>query len=298
VGLSISESEESTVRGFPAPEVNRVTLRMVAGLLGQGVGVVFGHDWREDGVMEAVHRFALQMRPVDGSPTSAGPDGGTQPLLQNLIPWPDKPSRAQDALKRQAATLRVEQAGLPEELASYRGRARSDLSTDVYGYLRARALTHLRRQLDARCDARICLGGRLQGSKGRYPGVIEEALIAVESGTPLFLARALGGATGLIIDAMMGRPMSPDFCGPAEVHRLYRFPPDGVAEHDSRTAADRRVDRDAAWNAFREAGVSGLSRANRLTPEENAELFHTPVLDRVIQLVLVGMSRIQAPPRG
>jgi hypothetical protein len=29
----------------------------------QGAGDIFGHDWGEDGVMEAVHSFARQMQP-------------------------------------------------------------------------------------------------------------------------------------------------------------------------------------------------------------------------------------------
>ena len=52
VGLSISESEDSTGCGFPPGQINRVTVQMVASLFGQGVGVVFGHDWREDGVID------------------------------------------------------------------------------------------------------------------------------------------------------------------------------------------------------------------------------------------------------
>ena len=52
VSLSISESDDSAERGFPSWQVNRVTLQLVAALFGQGASVVFGHDWREDGVME------------------------------------------------------------------------------------------------------------------------------------------------------------------------------------------------------------------------------------------------------
>ena len=60
VGISISESEDSSDRGFPRWQVNRATVQTAAALLGQGAGVVFGHDWREDGVMDAIYRFAVQ----------------------------------------------------------------------------------------------------------------------------------------------------------------------------------------------------------------------------------------------
>ena len=64
VGLSISESDDSVTRGFPTEQVNRCTVQVVSALFGQGVAVVFGHDWRDDGVMEAVHAFARQMQPA------------------------------------------------------------------------------------------------------------------------------------------------------------------------------------------------------------------------------------------
>lgn len=288
VGLSVSESEDSARRGFPPDEVNRVTLRVVGALLGQGAGVVFGHDWREDGVMEAVHRFALQMQPIGG--TAAG--DGAQPLLQNLIPWPDTPHRAPEDLSRLAATLRVQQAGLPDELAAHGDRARGQRSGELYAYLRARGLTHLRRRLQERVHARICVGGRTGGSQGRFPGVIEEGLMAVQAGRPLYLAGMLGGAAGMMIGAVEGQPMPENFCPDAPVHALYRNPPDGAAEHDQGTALDRQVDRGAAWAAFRAAGVQGLASRNGLTVEENRELFTTPVLDRVIQLVLRGLGNL------
>jgi hypothetical protein len=120
VALSISESEESAERSFPVWQVNRVTLQAVAALFGQGVGVIFGHDWREDGVMEAVHGFAREMQPpVPLSPQDAAAVG--QPLLRNLLPWPDIPRLPSDDLDRLASTLRVEEAGLPAELERYKG---------------------------------------------------------------------------------------------------------------------------------------------------------------------------------
>jgi hypothetical protein len=289
VGLSVSGSEASTSRGFPPDEVNRVTLRVVAALLGQGAGVVFGHDWREDGVMEAVHRFALQMQPVGGSEG----EEQAQPLLQNLVPWPDTPHRPPEALSRLAATLRVEQAGLPDELLPYEEQARADPTDPLYAYLRARGLTHLRRRLQERVHARICVGGRVGGSQGRFPGVIEEGLMAVDAG-PLYLAGMLGGATAMMIDAVEGGRMPEDFCPDAAVHALYRRRPAGIAEQDERTIPDRRVDRRAAWAAFRAVGVAGLSKRNGLTPKENRALFQTPVLDQVIQLVLRGLGRLDA----
>lgn len=290
IGLSISESNDSESHGFPPWQVNRVTLQVVAALLGQGAGVIFGHDWREDGVMEAVHAFALQMQPPISFPPVIAEASGS-PLLRNLIPWPDHPQLSDQDQVRLAALLRVEQAGLPEELLPWVAEALSTgPSSPLYRYLRSRGLTHLRRRLNSLSDARVCVGGRVAGSSGRYPGVIEEALLAVQEHKPLYLAGLLGGATRQIVEALNGRKMPEGFCPNTNMHDLYLSPP--MIETNPLTESDRAIDHQGVWRAFNECGIAGLARMNGLSEAENVELMHTRVLDRVIQLVLFGLSRI------
>ena len=78
------------------------------------------------------------------------------------------------------------------------------------------------------------------------------------------------------------------FCVPTPVNELYLAPP--VPERDPGTGADRLVDRAAIWETFGRVGRSRLAEANRLS----GELFTKPALDRVIQLVLTGIARLQA----
>jgi hypothetical protein len=290
VNLSISESDDSIMRGFPLWQVNRVTLQVTTALFGQGANLVFGHDWREDGVMQAIHTFAQQVQPPVPLSTRDATAAG-QPLLRNILPWPDTPRLSSDDLDLLSSTLSVELAGLPAEVEPFESEARTlGASHAIYRYLRARGLTHLRRCLNAKSDARLCIGGRTEGSTGRYPGVIEEALLAIQEGKPLFLAGFLGGATRQVIDAIEGRDMADDFCRPGQVDELYKEPP--IVETDRGTQIDRHIDRKALWTTFKQAGVEGLAERNRLEPVENQELFRTPVLDRVVELVLTGLSRL------
>jgi SLOG cluster2 len=292
IGLSISESEDSSNRGFPAWQVNRITLQVVAALFGQGASIIFGHDWREDGVMEAVYGFARQMQPpVPMDAKDAEVEG--QPLLRNLLPWPDTPYLPELELEQLRSTLRVESAGLPEELrlsnpASDAGP--QDSQSPVYRYVRARGLTHLRHRLNEMCDARLCLGGRRSGSAGRYPGVIEEAVLALRAHKPLYLAGLLGGATQQVVEAIGGRVMPEDFCIAPPIQRLYNDPP--IRELNIANRQDRHIDRQQIWQEFRDAGIEQLADSNGLTREENDELLHTPALDRVIELTLIGLSRL------
>jgi hypothetical protein len=175
VNVSVSESDDSTTRGFPAWQVSRATLQVVTALYGQGATVVFGHDWREDGVMETICTFARQVQPPVPLPPEEIEASG-QPLLLNILPWPDNPFLSKPDLDRLRSTLRVVPGGLPEELRHMDNRGRSEQSGGrLYRYLRARGLTFLRHRLNAVSHARLCLGGRRGGSAGRYPGIIEEA---------------------------------------------------------------------------------------------------------------------------
>jgi hypothetical protein len=240
--------------------------------------------------MEAVYGFARQMQsPISLSAANAAAQA--QPLLQNLLPWPDSPHLPERDLERLSSTLVVESAGLPEELRAFDDEARqAEPNNALYRYIRARGLTFLRHRLNDACHVRLCLGGRCSGSAGRYPGVIEEALLAVRANKPLYLASFLGGATEQVVEAVEGRQMTNDFCHPTPLQALYEDPP--VKEYDRATRYDRVIDRTAVWKEFASAGREKLAAANGLTIEENDELLHTPVIDRVIELVLIGLSRL------
>jgi hypothetical protein len=290
VNLSVSESDDSADHGYPAWQINRVALQVVSALFGQGASLVFGHDWREDGVMESVYGFALQVQqPIPLSPSNVQSE--EEPLLRNLLPWPDKPFLPERDLERLASTLRVESVGLPPELADFAGDGTlPNGEDDVYKYLRARALTFLRHRLNEVCDARICLGGRQTSAQGRYPGVIEEALLAIRGNKPLYLVGLLGGATEQVINAIEGKPMPSDFCSDLPSTSLYEAPP--VKEIAVQTESDRVFNREGVWKEFADAGHDWFVWNNGLTLEENRVLLHTSVVDEAIELVLTGLSRL------
>ena len=291
VNLSVSQSDDTLKHGYPTWQVNRVTLQFVAALFGQGASVIFGHDWREDGVMEAVHGFALQMQPPVPLTVEAA-QAEAQPLMRNLLPWPDAPHLTQEEQEQLSATLKVESGGLPEELRPFDVEVVAAGPNDPrYAYLRARGLTYLRHRLTDLCHARVCLGGPRSGSQGRYPGLVEEALLAVQQNKPLYLASLLGGASEQIVTAVEGRPMPEEFCPTARIEQVYQHPP--VVENNPGTRNDRAIDRNAIWHEFAEAGRERIAHNNGLSIEENDELLRTPVVQRAIELILTGLSRIR-----
>jgi hypothetical protein len=241
--------------------------------------------------MEEIYGFARQAQaPIPLSSREAAADA--QPLLWNLLPWPDSPYLPGRDLEQLSSTLRVELAGLPKELQAVDGEARRVGPADrLYQYVRARGLTFQRHRLNTVSHVRFCLGGRVSRYEGRYPGVIEEAFFAVRDKKPLYLAGFLGGATKQVVDAIEGKQMTDDFCSPTPLQGLYETP--AVKESDGTTHEDRVIDRAAVWKAFAGAGRERIAAMNGLTTEENGELFHTAVIDRAIELVLIGLSRLK-----
>jgi hypothetical protein len=283
VSVSISESDEAADRGFPTWQVNRLTLQIVSALIGQGASVLFGHDWREDGIMQAVYGFAQQVQP---SLTEVREGTGRQPLLRNFLAWPDVPYLSNAEREELSSTLQVEEAKLPQELRGSEPAARAaGRSSRLHRYLRARSLTDVRERLTSLANARLCIGGRKVGFEGRYPGIVEEALFSVRQGKPLYLVGFLGGAARQVIRAINGENLPEDPDDGIQTNNIYRDPPIGEV-------LDRQNNGDDVWREFNRIGLRAIAESNGLTEDENAELFRTPVIDKVIHLLLTGLSRI------
>ena len=296
LSLSISENEDSTAQGFPDWQVNRLTLQLTAALFGQGVSILFGHNWRDDGVMQAVHGFAQQAQPpirLSKDENSAEP----QPLLLNCLPWPDNPYLylSVEELEMLKPTLSITAMGLPQELESVRDKALSEgPDSRLYRYVRARALTVARKRLTELADARLCIGGRRSKTEGRYPGILEESLLALRVKKPLYLSGVLGGITKDIINAVEGQ--NPFAFHPTPIDDLELFTKPPIKEIDPKTQEDRESDVASVWQLFRSMGESEIARRNGLTEEENREMFHSDVVDHVIRLVLTGLGRLRTKP--
>ena len=58
VGISVSPSVEAERLGYDERQINRIVIRMAQYFLDRDMRIIFGHDWREDGVMRAVADFA------------------------------------------------------------------------------------------------------------------------------------------------------------------------------------------------------------------------------------------------
>ncbi len=134
--------------------------------------------------------------------------------------------------------------------------------------------------MESNVDARIILGGRLTGFKGKYAGIIEEFLIASQKNHPIYLIGGFGGAAKAIVDIRKGKDV--DLLKFAEETPSYT----GFLTYYNDNNSDK-ID----YSSIKEQ-ITNYTFNNGLTPEENDILFHTTNILEIVSLILKGLNNI------
>jgi hypothetical protein len=166
----------------------------------------------------------------------------------------------------------------------------------------ARGMTEMRAyQADKACSgvaARIVIGGTFgptikisedgtrkeQWYMSRIPGVLEEIVLSVQTGQPVFLIGAFGGVARLVIDLIRGRDREE---ATWDYQKRAPFAPEMRALYEQRGI--EWMDYPEMVSLLREKGAEGVNPL--LRGEEQDELFETVDPYRMVELVLQGLSR-------
>lgn len=138
--------------------------------------------------------------------------------------------------------------------------------------LRRRALTGMRRYMAEQTQGRALIGGKRSGFQGEIPGLMEEALISLAHGHPLYLAGGFGGVTADIAQAL------------------------GVDDGAWLTPFADAPQPDPRWSDGKARLVAHVAHnpgglRNGLTPEENRRLAATHRPSEIATLVSLGLGR-------
>jgi len=287
IGLSISEPDANELNrlGLSKKHLDHAMVELARHLLVQGADLVYGGNLSPGGYTETLmglvryHNDALIEQKAK---------------LVNYLAWPlwstiDISWQAQnkDAIKiiKINAPEDLQQSGNLNDLP-----AGSDINK-IDPYIWARCLSDMREQLIQNTGARILLGGKLSHYKGKYPGIVEEALLALKNQQALFLLGGYGGAAAAVIQALQGlkaEKLTADFQRRnADYAKSMDDYNQGIATDSSHLQV---IDYPALNQAFASIGIKGLN--NGLTTEENQLLFTTDNIEQAIWLIVTGLSRI------
>lgn len=277
VGLSIANPSngELVSLGLSPLHLRQAFVELARHVFAAGWSVAYGGDLRSHGYTDVLFDLVQTYYRRNDRP---GPE-----RVVNYLAWPHWVGRtAEDdvSLTNVASLVRCSPPpAAPPGLPAWEDRKPDEL---VHG---AAALTQMRREMAAGIDSRVVLGGSVAGQEGFYPGIVEECLLAIREGAPLFIAGGFGGGGRIVADALDG-------AAPAELTLEYQMantPRYGELLEAARLLG-RAPDFDELTSTFKATGLTGLR--NGLHEGENRQLACTDDVNEVVALVLRGLHRL------
>lgn len=265
IGISVATSADLDRLGLAETQFRTVLGELAQLVVTAGGKLAYGGNLRPDGytlfLIEQMRQYAPSSRP-----------------LLNCLAWTEHRKlplseldlhREQFGRYGEIVCLSID--GEPVDPAADRGETPVP-ETDPE--IRHRALTGMRRYLMRHADAHLLLGGKRGGFLGTLPGLVEEALLALEAGLPVYLAAGYGGVTSDIAKTL-GLTGAPEVPHPSDA-----TPPD-----------PRFLDGLERLRALTDAPTwAGLH--NGLTDEENQQLAGSHYPQEIAALASRGLGRL------
>ncbi len=275
IGISISNSPDLDRLGFTELHIQDAMVELARYLLVANCKLVYGGDLREGGYTFLFSQLANQYT----QPRTSG-----EFMVENYFAWPIHVGLSKiNEYEFRANKIRIIMLDAPPGTPEPNVFLKPE--TKEAKVIWAKSLTGMRNTIANVTRARVVIGGPVADFKGLIPGLVEEALIAIRHGQPLYLCGAFGGAVGAIIAALRtGKAGALDEsfqCKDSKYKEFY--------EHWNNTESPR-IDYQAITRELQQLGLSGLSKLNGLTDDENIRLFGTPHIPEMIFLILKGLK--------
>lgn len=262
VAISISESPDMAVFGLSDGHLQDAMAEIALHLLSSGTSLAYGGDLRANGFTELLFELVVRYR---DHPYHSG-----KITVTDYLAWPVHIRMTADDLA--AFTAGHEKVAHLVFLALDGSRLEQEQRLELPVHEPddnewAEGLTAMRVVMREETRARIVLGGRVNGYKGRMPGIAEETLLSLQSNQAVFLLGGFGGCTRDIAETI-------DLVRPWEGSRL---------KWDGRSCFE---------------GYSARDLNNGLSDEDNAILAWTPHIHQAVALVSRGLRSVLKKSNG
>jgi hypothetical protein len=303
IALSISESDDIKRYGLLSVQLDDAMIEISRHLLVRGAVLAYGGHVGSDGYTRALADLVAAHQSLSTLPQLQ--------RIENYIGWPlpyaKMPVDRKAELMKLVTFVRTPRPDGLEKFDSQVFLAEPEYfpaDSPERRYAWARGMTAMRAQQSRETMARIVIGGKVGPTNtaqligghqqgwytGRIPGVVEEAISTLQAGRPLYLCGAYGGAAALLVDLIEGRARDEftwDYQKRAPHAEAMRKIYDQEGEH--------WFDYPEMLKYLSDLGVSGLSRLNGLTQEQNRALFRTRDVPSLVELLLEGLGNALIP---
>lgn len=202
IGISISDPETIELKnsGQDTSHLFRLSQCVANYVLGRGATLIYGGDLRKNGYTEQLLQVAQILKDRLRMPNI---------YLKNYLAWPIYLSDTSEIKKWKAqhcGLLKMNEIPMDEMVSDLVPTDKKFLNPDTVDncYVWSKSLSKMRNEMIRDCDARICAGGKKTKYKGKMPGVLEEILIALELGCPLYLLGGFGGIVHDVCEVLQG----------------------------------------------------------------------------------------------
>jgi hypothetical protein len=304
VGLSAGYHPDLGTLGLGRDHLDEVTLRITRGIVEAGGTVAFGGMLKSSGLTETLLTLVRTLTDDDEDDAAAPARAARIVSYQR---WPALPTPEQVAADVGICEyVLVDSPVPPDERLTDDRRVQSpqrarQLALALSAMRHAMAVGGHRTstgRVAAPLAARIVVGGLRGDFNGFLPGILEEALYALEAKTPLYIVGGFGGGAHLLARSLLEdtRPVEFDPAFHLARSESFRALGEGVRAHggaEQLTALFERMN--AALDRLRADPAAGLD--NGLDDSQNRLLMSTESVTQIAVLLRLGLMRRFPSPR-
>lgn len=278
IGISISYSEDIQEYGGDEALLRDITIELSRHILVAGGKLIYGGDLRKNGFTELFVDLSYQYGQYEKT------DRSTK-YFTNYFAWPVHlnltKAHESDFEYSRVNIIRVD---APEECSIQEINNFIAPTSLENKFLWARSLTKMRLQMESDVNARILLGGLMHGFKGKYPGILEEFIIAQTKEHPIYLLGGFGGVSKVIADIIENNKTESYLSEQANKDSFY---PEFLSYYNEKEDVEP-IDYKVVCRIIKDNGISGLR--NGLTDKENKLLFQSTNVLEIVALILKGLN--------
>lgn len=274
VAISVSESDDFESLGLGQAILRDLTVELSRHILIAKGRMVYGGDLRQEGYTELFKDLSYQYGQYEKTDCS-------HVYFDNYLAWPISTKLTDnivaDYVHDRVNLVKVAHAAECEgvvNLAEFLPPV-----GDRNLYLWGLSLTKMREKMEAAVSARIIVGGRARGFKGKMAGLLEEFKIARDNHHPIYLVGGFGGIARMLCSAIRKEIPSQAFLKEACKHDYY--------ESLFKYYASKGLSIDYSWiDSITEEDLN-----NGLTTNENNRLFTSTNIMEIVSIILHGLSK-------